>query len=210
MVNFDPQAILLNIKNRIHQAFEMRMHPRVRANSVQQVTQPESASQVDEANFEQVLNDFANVSVPLANSATNPAIEAAIAAASLQHGVDANLIRAVIRAESSYNPLAVSSAGAMGLMQLMPATARNLGVTNPFDINQNVNAGTAYLRNLLDRFDGNVELAVAAYNAGWPTVQQHGGIPPFAETEVFVPRVMGFKQEYVMAQYAQNADNRRR
>jgi len=163
--------------------------------------------------FEEALrevNPLNSVSFGVPNANFNPAIDAAVTAASIQHGVDANLIRAVIRAESSGNPFAVSHAGAQGLMQLMPATARNLGVTDPFDIAQNVNAGTAYLRSLLDRFSGDTELALAAYNAGWSRVQQHGGIPPFAETQTYVPRVLGFREEYALQQYAQNIDPRRR
>ncbi|MCL2610879.1 MAG: lytic transglycosylase domain-containing protein, partial [Defluviitaleaceae bacterium] len=99
------------------------------------------------------------------------------------------------------NPNAVSSAGAMGLMQLMPRTAESLGVTDPFNISQNVHGGTKYLRNLLDRFDGDLELALAGYNAGAGNVIRHGGIPPFRETQNYVPRVKEFKQMYADAQY---------
>ncbi|MCL2753298.1 MAG: lytic transglycosylase domain-containing protein [Defluviitaleaceae bacterium] len=137
-------------------------------------------------------------------------LEEAINLASTTHGVDVNLIRAIIRAESNYNPLAVSHAGAMGLMQLMPATAERLGVTNAFDINQNINAGTQYMASLLERFDGDVELALAAYNAGWPRVQAAGNtIPQIAETINYVPRVLGFKQEYILQQYSQASNQRR-
>lgn len=128
-------------------------------------------------------------------------IAIAIASASARYEMDPNLIRAVIRAESSYNPNAVSSAGAMGLMQLMPRTAESLGVTDPFNISQNVHGGTKYLRNLLDRFDGDLELALAGYNAGAGNVIRHGGIPPFRETQNYVPRVKEFKQMYADAQY---------
>lgn len=128
-------------------------------------------------------------------------IAIAIASASARYEMDPNLIRAVIRAESSYNPNAVSSAGAMGLMQLMPRTAESLGVTDPFNISQNVHAGTRYLRNLLDRFDGDLELALAGYNAGAGNVMRHGGIPPFRETQNYVPRVKEFKQMYANKQY---------
>jgi soluble lytic murein transglycosylase-like protein len=79
-------------------------------------------------------------------------------------------------------------------MQLMPATARHLGVTDSFDPEQNIMGGARYLRELLDRFDGNLELALASYNAGWPTVMRHGGIPPFAETQAYVPRVLNLFQ----------------
>jgi len=102
----------------------------------------------------------------------------------------------------------VSHAGAMGLMQLMPATAERLGVTNAFDINQNINAGTQYLASLLARFDNDIELALAAYNAGWPRVEAAGGIPDIRETQNYVPRVLGFKAEYVLQQYGRAAQRR--
>ena len=216
MVNLNPSAIFEGIRNQIMQSFEARMHPRSRTaraqdtqdTSTNTISMELQGAQPTEPSFQNFLNNF--ISIGGSNSNIDPIIDAAVTTASMQHGVDANLIRAVIRAESSYNPNAISPAGAMGLMQLMPTTAQMLGVTNPFDINQNINAGTAYLASLLERFEGNVELALASYNAGWPRVQQHGGIPPFAETQVYVPRVLGFKQEYMMQQYAQNTDNRRR
>ena len=215
MNGFNSSAISHLMRNRIDSAINQRLD---RANGVREMrhispTRPAETSGAEQVSFEEALrevNPLNSVSLGVPNANFNPAIDAAVTAASIQHGVDANLIRAVIRAESSGNPFAVSHAGAQGLMQLMPATARNLGVTDPFDIAQNVNAGTAYLRSLLDRFSGDTELALAAYNAGWPRVQQHGGIPPFAETQTYVPRVLGFREEYALQQYAQNIDPRRR
>ena len=121
--------------------------------------------------------------------------------AAARHNLDPELIRAVIRVESNFRPDVVSSAGAMGLMQLMPGTAESLGVTDPFDIVQNIDGGSRYLRRMLDLFNGDVSLALAAYNAGAGAVRQHGGIPPFRETQNFVPRVQGYWERNLIEQY---------
>jgi hypothetical protein len=116
-------------------------------------------------------------------------LDAIIEEAAAKHGVDSNLVRAVIKVESNFNPHAVSRKGAMGLMQLMPSTARNLQVANPFDARQNVDGGVRHLKQLLQDFGGDVTKSVAAYNAGAGAVQRHGGIPPYAETQAYVRRV---------------------
>ncbi len=127
---------------------------------------------------------------PLSTSKSAP-YEAMIADHSRREQVAVDLVRAVIHAESAFNPIAVSSKGAMGLMQLMPATARELGVKNPFDPDQNIRGGVAYLRRLLDRFNGSVELALAAYNAGMGNVEKYGDVPPFKETKNYVKKITG-------------------
>jgi soluble lytic murein transglycosylase-like protein len=108
--------------------------------------------------------------------------------AASDHGVDEALVRAIMHAESWFEPEAVSHAGAMGLMQLMPATQRRFGVADPFDPRENIGAGVALLAELLRRY-GDLELAVAAYNAGETAVDEHGGVPPFDETREYVRRV---------------------
>lgn len=116
-------------------------------------------------------------------------IEGLISRASQKYGVEAGLIRAVMRAESSFDPRAGSSAGAQGLMQLMPETARGLGVTDITDPGQNVDAGVRYLKQQLDKF-GRVDLALAAYNAGPGAVSKYNGIPPYPETQAYVKKIM--------------------
>lgn len=112
-----------------------------------------------------------------------------IVEAARKFDVDAALVSAVIKAESDYNPRIVSHKGARGLMQLMPATAKRFGVTNSFDPEENIHAGTRYLRWLLKTFDGNADLAVAAYNAGEGNVWKYDGVPPFRETVNYINRI---------------------
>lgn len=113
-----------------------------------------------------------------------------------KHGMDKNLIKAVIKAESDFNNFAVSPKGAKGLMQLMPQTARALGVQEVFDPQQNIDAGIRYLKGLIERFSPDLERALAAYNAGPEAVEHYGGIPPYKETKDYVEKVIRFWKEY--------------
>jgi soluble lytic murein transglycosylase-like protein len=126
---------------------------------------------------------------PAAARTPHAEIDRLVKVSAADYGVDPALIEAIIASESAFDSQAISSAGARGLMQLMPQTAAALGVTDSFDAAQNVAAGTRYLRSLLDRF-GNVELAVAAYNAGPNAVRRFGGIPPYEETRSYVRNVL--------------------
>jgi len=120
---------------------------------------------------------------------TEKEIDAAIEQAASKHNVDANLVRSVIKVESNFNPNAVSRKGAMGLMQLMPQTARQLQVRNPFDPEQNVDAGVRHLKQLMENYNGDVKLTLAAYNAGAGAVNRSAGIPHYAETRNYVRRI---------------------
>lgn len=112
------------------------------------------------------------------------------------HNVDPRLVKAIVRAESNFNSQAVSPKGAKGLMQLMPRTIRFLRIADPFDARENIMGGTRYFRHLLNRFDGNIETSLAAYNAGPTAVGRYKGIPPYTETKQYVKKVMAFWKGY--------------
>ncbi len=132
---------------------------------------------------------------PTENLSEKERINRSVARASEKYNLPENLIKGVIRAESAFNPRAVSGAGAQGLMQLMPGTARELGVTDAFDIDQNIDGGARYLKQMLDRFDGDVARALAAYNAGPGTVARFKGHVPYRETIAYVDRVMKYSRQ---------------
>ncbi len=120
---------------------------------------------------------------------TQSQVDDIIMAAAQRHGVDVNLVRSLIKVESNFNPRAISNKGAMGLMQLMPRTARELGVANPFDPAQNVDGGVRHFKGLLQDFHGDIQLSLAAYNAGAGAVARNGGVPPYTETRNYVNRI---------------------
>ena len=145
----------------------------------------------DGVNATYAVHGSTTVSSSTGKTSKSAPYEASITEHARRQQVAVDLVRAVIQVESAFNPVAVSPKGAMGLMQLMPATARELGVGNPFDPDQNIRAGVAYLRRLLDRYNGNVELALAAYNAGMGNVEKYGDVPPFKETKSYVKKITG-------------------
>jgi hypothetical protein len=128
------------------------------------------------------------------------AYRAEVAAAATEFGVDPSLLRAVIHAESAFNPNAISDKGAEGLMQLIPGTASDMGVNNAFDVTQNIRGGAQYLAGLLKQFKGDERMATAAYNAGPQNVLKYNGVPPFDETRVYVDRVATLRQRYHAAE----------
>lgn len=136
-------------------------------------------------------NSIAAATQPLpAPTASQNVVRQHIQLAAARYNISSHLVDAVAWQESRYNPRARSTAGAIGVMQLMPGTARQLGVRNPHDVQQNVIGGTAYLREQLERFGNNVPLALAAYNAGPGAVMKYGGIPPYRETQNYVRQIM--------------------
>lgn len=131
-------------------------------------------------------------------------LDSLFSAASKTYNVPTSLLKAIAKAESNFNPKAVSSAGAQGIMQLMPATSRSMNVSDPFDAKQSIMAGAKLIGGLIDKYDGNTKLALAAYNAGSGNVAKYGGIPPFTETQNYVKKVMKYYASGVEVDPARN------
>lgn len=145
------------------------------------------------SDFSEIPTNFQQNAILTTNTqqqASGASIDGIVREASLAHGVDEKLIHSIIKHESNYKVDAKSHAGAQGLMQLMPPTARGLGVNNPYDARENVNGGTKYIASMLKKYNGNVEIALAAYNAGPGNVDKYQGIPPFKETQNYVKKVI--------------------
>jgi len=150
------------------------------------------AIKTKEKNSKAVSTDTkpAGITNSSSSASRNEGLHPIISKKAKENEIDPSLVKAVIKAESNGNPQAVSKKGAMGLMQLMPGTANDLQVRNPFDPEENIDGGTRYLRYLIERFNGNLTLALAAYNAGPKTVEKHGSVPPIAETKQYVRKVL--------------------
>lgn len=173
-------------KNAFNHFYISRYHSSVPSNSVQKTKTDEES-----ALGSNVHNTFSGTAK---KDPLNRGIDRSIKTAAAKYNISPDLIRAVIRAESGFKQNAVSPTGAKGLMQLMPQTARELGVKDPFNIDQNIDGGTRYLKKMLDLFGGNVKKALAAYNAGPGTVKRYNGIPPYRETTLYVERVLKYSK----------------
>jgi len=158
-------------------------------NAPEAAAKPSATAEAGANTADSAKEEAPELTIPSRKGLTAEQLDAIIDEAAAKHGVDSNLVRAVIKVESNFNPRAVSRKGAMGLMQLMPATARGLKVSNPFDAQQNVDGGVRHLKSLLEDFNGDVTKSVAAYNAGAGAVTRNHGVPPYAETQAYVRRV---------------------
>ena len=167
-----------------------------RINTIEnQIQSLASFAKAPDADFQKILNNkVENTKNPTKTSRAE--IDNLITKYADKNGLDEDFVKAVINQESGFNPNATSHCGAMGLMQLMPATAQGLGVTDAYDAEQNIKGGTKYLKGLMYRFGNDKSLALAAYNAGPNAVKKYGGIPPYAETQNYVKKVLSKYDTY--------------
>lgn len=184
-INFDAQATVQSLANQAQfsKKVSIYQHYNAKGNPVFSDTKPTTS------HYQLLQYDCLNCPSSKISYPTKADMQLIIKKAAITHQLEEALIKAVIHAESHFNPLALSRKGAMGLMQLMPQTAKQLGIDNAFDIESNIFAGTAYLAKMLKRFNGNLDHALAAYNAGPSRVEQYQGIPPFSETLKYVAKV---------------------
>ena len=148
----------------------------------------------DSKDFQSILES--KTDKPVKSTAGTDSINELIGEYSIKNELDENLVKAIIQQESGFQPNVTSKAGAMGLMQLMPGTAKGLGVNNAYDPEENIAGGTKYLKNLLNKYDGDTTKALAAYNAGPAAVEKYNGIPPYTETQNYVKNVLGIYEKY--------------
>lgn len=153
-----------------------------------------SEGQAPDKDFQSILDSSMHTNY--GDDVSKEEINQLIEAYSQKNGLDSDFVRAVVKQESGFNEHATSKCGAAGLMQLMPGTAKGLGVKDPYDAEQNVKGGTKMLANLLKTYGGNKELALAAYNAGGGAVKKYGGIPPYQETQNYVKNVLSIYNKY--------------
>lgn len=166
-----------------------------RINSIEQQFQALTGEvKAPDKDFQSILD--ARMDTNSGEDVSKEEINQLIDAYSQKNGLDSDFVRAVVKQESGFNEHATSKCGAAGLMQLMPGTAKSLGVTNPYDAEQNVKGGTKMLANLLKTYGGNKELALAAYNAGGGAVKKYGGIPPYGETQRYVKNILSMYNRY--------------
>lgn len=155
----------------------------------------QASEAVQDTDFSSVLETETAAQAGKKETQAASSMDAIFFKAAQTYQIPVNLIKAVAKTESNFNPNAVSCCGAQGVMQLMPSTAAGLGVTDPFDAEQNIMGGAKYLSQMMDRYDGDIKLTLAAYNAGAGNVAKYKGVPPFKETQAYVERVTGYMEE---------------
>ena len=190
-------TIYPNTKVNNHQSFENVLKATTKSNFGTLLLDPkikevnaQIVKQSPQISLNQALMEATAVQANVKQPANKAQILNVVSQISKKHGVDEKLVQALIKQESGFNPKAKSKAGAMGLMQLMPQTAKNLGVKDPYNTVQNVEGGVKYLKSMLNRYNGNVILALAAYNAGPGAVDKYSGVPPYKETQNYVKNIL--------------------